>query len=278
MISTDSTSDLPKNLVEKYQIAVIPYRVVTEDGEFMDGVETETDGILSYLEEKQNHAHSQPPAVEDYEEYFAEQLTKAQYIIHIVIAKNTSKAYENALEASKTFDNVSVIDSGQMSSGMGLTVLCAAEYAANGMPADAIIKEMEQRKKQVKTSFVVTSTEYLARSGRISSKVNTLCQAFMIHPVIVLKNSSMKVGAVRVGKRVYAWKKYITSTLRRPHEIDKKILFITYSGLTDEELREIEKQVKKKVVFERVIYQKASSAIATNCGPGAFGLIFMRNS
>ena len=278
MISTDSTSDLPKNLVEKHQIAVIPYRVVTEDGEFMDGVETETDGILSYLEEKQNHAHSQPPAVEDYEEYFAEQLTKAQYIIHIVIAKNTSKAYENALEASKTFDNVSVIDSGQMSSGMGLTVLCAAEYAANGMPADAIIKEMEQRKKQVKTSFVVTSTEYLARSGRISSKVNTLCQAFMIHPVIVLKNSSMKVGAVRVGKRVYVWKKYIASTLRRQHEIDKKILFITYSGLTDEELREIEKQVKKKVVFERVIYQKASSAIATNCGPGAFGLIFMRNS
>ena len=146
MISTESASDLPKYLIEKYQIAVIPYRVFTEGGVFMDGEETETDGILSYMGERGKSVRSLSPEVADYEEFFAEQLVKAQYIIHIALAKNVSKAYENALEASRTFDNVIVIDSGHLSSGMGLMALCAAEYAANGMTNDSIVKEMEHVK------------------------------------------------------------------------------------------------------------------------------------
>lgn len=275
MISTDSASDLPKYLVEKYQIAVIPYRVVTEGGEFMDGVEAETDGILSYIGERGKKVRSEPPEVSEYEEFFAEQLIKAQYIIHIAFAKNASKAYENALEASKTFDNVIVIDSGHLSSGMGLMALCAAEYAVNGMTNEVLIKEMESIKKRVKTSFIVTDTEYLARSGRVSPQIHTFCKSFMIHPVIVLKDSSMKVGSLRIGTRDYAWKKYITSALDTRGEIDRRILFITYAGLTMEELNEIKEHAKRKVPFEHIICQKASPAVATNCGPGTFGLLFM---
>ena len=275
LISTDSASDLPKYLIEKHQIAVMPYRVVTEGGEFFDGVEAETDGILSYMGEKGRSVRSEPPETSDYEEFFAEQLVKAHHIIHIAFAKNVSRAYENALEASKTFDNVIVIDSGHLSSGMGLMVLCAAEHAANGMTNDAIVKEMERLKKRVKTSFIVTDTEYLARSGRVSQKIHALCKAFMIHPVIILKDSSMKVGSLRIGTRDGAWKKYIASALNTRGEIDKKVLFLTYAGLTIEELNEIKEQVTAKVPFEHIIFQRVSPAVATNCGPGTFGLLFM---
>lgn len=275
LISTDSTSDLPKYLLEKYQIAVMPFRVCTEGGEFLDGIEAETEGILSYMNEQGKSAQSEPPDVKDYEEFFAEQLTKAQYIIHISIAKHVSKGYERALEASKAFDNVLVVDSGHLSSGMGLMVLCAAEYAAEGMDTDVIVRELNPLKKQVRTSFIVSSTEYLARSGRISEKVDKLCQALMLHPVITLKKGSMKVGAIHIGRRHHVWKKYISSALNTLHEIDKKTLFITYAGLTNEELKEIEELVKSKVSFEKIIYQKASPAISTNCGPGTFGLLFL---
>lgn len=275
LISTESVCDLPKSLLEKYQIAVIPYRVVTADGEFLDGVETETDGVLSYMERKGNHAYSMEPDTEEYEEFFAEQLTKARSIVHIAMAQKVCKGYENALEASKTFDNVTVVDSGHLSSGLGLMVLSAVKYVAKGMSANAIAKELEYTKAQVRSSFIVTSTEYLARAGRLSSKINVFCQAFMFHPVIVLKDSNMKVGAIRVGTRDRAWKKYITSALRRGHGIDTKTLFITYVGLTIEELQEIEAQVKSEVSFEKIIYQKASPSIAANCGPGSFGLLFM---
>ena len=275
MIATDSTSDLPRHLLEKYQIATIPFHVCTDGGDFLDGVEVETDGILSRINAGEKHVRSQAPDVKDYEEFFAEQLTKAQYIIFISIARNVSRGYENASEAAKAFDNVMVMDSGHLSSGTGLLALCAAEYVTTGMSSEAIVKELEELKKRIRTSFIVTSTGYLARSGRISEKVDKLCQAFMLHPVIRLKNSSMKVGAIHIGTREYVWKKYVKSVFHVTHNIDKKTLFITYAGLTTEELKEIEEQVKKQISFENIIYQKASPAVSTNCGPGTFGLLFM---
>lgn len=275
LISTDSVCDLPSHLVEKYQIAVMPYLVITEGGKFLDGVETETEGVLSYIGEQGKKASSQAPSVADYEVFFAEQLTKAQRIVHITMAKKVSEGYANALEASKTFDNVVVADSGHLSSGMGLMALKASEYAAQGMTADMILEKIEGMKQWVNTSFIVDSTEYLARAGRISSKVNTLCRAFLLHPVLILKNSGMKVGSIRIGTRNYVWKKYIDATLGNGGNIDTNTLFITHAGLTREELGEIEKHAREKVSFTNVIYQKASPAISTNCGPGSFGLLFM---
>lgn len=275
MISADSVCDLPREMVERHNISIMPYRVVTEGGVFLDGVETETDGVLSYLEERNKRVSSEAPTVADYEEFFAEQLTKSQYIIHITMAKGVGLGYRNAKEASKTFDNVFVVNSGQLSSGMGLLVLRAAELAYDGMTADAIVNEIEKIKLKVKTSFIVNKTEYLARGGRISAKIDSICQAFMIHPVIVLKDNYMKVGAVRIGTRDSAWEKYIASILRSMDKVDKRILFITYAGLSFQELEKIEEQVTSKYSFEQVIIQKASPAISANCGPGSFGLLFM---
>ena len=153
MISTDSVCDLPRHLVEKYQIAVMPYRIITEGGEFLDGVEAETDGVLSYIGERGKKVRSEEPAVADYEDFFADQLSGAQRIIHITMAQKVSKGYANALEASKTFDNVMVVDSGHLSSGMGLMVLRAAEYAAAGMTADLLVEKMNGMKQCVNTSL-----------------------------------------------------------------------------------------------------------------------------
>lgn len=276
LISTESVCDLPKRFLQKHRIAVIPYRVKTEGGEFLDGIETQTDGILSYIEERGKQAWSEEPEVKDFEDFFAEQLTRAQYVIHISMAQNVCKGYEHAMEASQIFDNVRVVDSGHLSSGMGLLSLWAARLAADGMTADAIVKELEHLKKNVSTSFIVDSTEHLARVGRIPAKVDRICQALMLHPVITLKNSSLKVKAIHIGTRSFAWKRYIAAALNNANEIDQRILFLTYAGLTLEELKEIEEQVKSKVHFESVIYQKASPAISVNCGSGSFGLLFMR--
>ncbi len=273
LISTDSVSDLPGEMTDNARVAVMPYRVVTEGGEFIDGQETGTDGVLSYIRNGRR-AHSEAPGIAEYEAFFAEQLTKAQCVIHLTMSGKVSKGYENALEASKSFDNVEVIDTGHLSSGMGFIVLQAAAYAADGMSKEAVIEGIQQMRSHVRTSFIVDDTEYLLRAGRISPRINRICRAFMVHPVLVLKNSKMTVGAVMIGTQKTAWKKYIASALQNAGRIDKRLLFITYAGLSYEELQEIENMVRKKIAFERVIYQKASPAISINCGAGAFGLLF----
>lgn len=85
----------------------------------------------------------------------------------------------------------------------------------------------------------------------------------------------MKVGAIFAGTREIVRRSYIKSTLKNVQQIDRRMLFITYSGLSTEELKWIEEEVGKRIKFEKVIYQKASPAISTNCGPGCFGLLFM---
>lgn len=277
LISTDSVSDLPEDMTDSARVAVMPYRVVTEGGEFIDGQETGTDGVLSYIRSGRR-AHSESPTVAEYEAFFAEQLTKAQCVIHLTMSGKVSKGYENALEASESFDNVEVIDTGHLSSGMGFIVLRAAEYAASGISQEAVIEGIQRMRSQVRTSFIVDDTEYLLRAGRISPRINTICKAFMVHPVLVLKNRKMMVGAVKIGTQRAVWKKYIESVLDNEGRIDKRLLFITHAGLSCEELQEIEKTVRRKVTFDRVIYQKASPAIAINCGTGAFGLLFMLQS
>ena len=276
MISTDTTSDLPDYLIDENLAAVMPYRVKTEGGEFLDGVETETDGILAYMKERGEMAQSEAPKVSDYEEFFAEQLTKAQSVVHISMAESVSPGFANALEASKAFDNVMVIDSGQLSSGMGLMVLYALSCAAGGMGAGDIVQKLKAYKKQIQTSFIVSETGYLMQAGKISEKVHKLCQAFMLHPVVVLKNGRMKIKKIYVGRRKTAWKKYIASTFNKELHMDKKMLFITYAGLTNDELKEITKEVREKDAIENIIYQKASPAVAINCGPGTFGMLFAK--
>lgn len=275
MISTDSTSDLPKEMAEKFQIAVIPFHVRTQAGVFLDGVEAEADGVLDYINKGETDIRSEAAGVKEYEEFFAEQLTKTQYIIHLSIARYVGSGYDNAVEAAKAFDNVIVVDSGHLSSSMGIMAMYAATYAREGMSVEDIVSRVEKLKKKIHTNFIVASTEYLAMSGKISERINKICQAFMFHPVIELKKSNMKVGAIYVGTKEAAWNRYISFALKNRHAVDTRILFVTYAGLSNEELREIEQKVTEKVSFEKVIFQKASPAVASNCGPGTFGLLFM---
>ena len=84
------------------------------------------------------------------------------------------------------------------------------------------------------------------------------------------------MGSICVGTRAHTWNRYITSSLAAGREIDSKLLFITYAGLSSQELEMIEAQVRAKINFEKIIFQKASPAILTNCGPGSFGLLYMK--
>jgi DegV family protein with EDD domain len=277
MITTDSISDLPRNLIKTMKIPVLPYKVFTDKAVFSDGIEAEGDVILKYLEGKNTTARSEAPEPEVYEEFFAEQLSYAQHIIHIAMAKNSSKGYANASEAALSFYNVKVVDSGHLSSSTGLMVLKARELADSGIvDTDVIMRELEKYKAKISTSFVLDTTEYLYRGGRLNERAYKFCSAFMLHPVIVLKNSAMDVGRIIVGSKARYRKKYIEKTLSNPSEIDTSVLFITYVGMRKSEIEEVREEVLKHVKFEKIYLQKATSAIAVNSGSGTFGLLFAR--
>ena len=275
LVTTDSVCDLPKSLRKTFGISICPYYVLTDEGRFLDGRELKPDELLMHIG-KGRTGCSQPPEVEDYERFFAEKLTEAQNVIHISMARHVSEGYQNALEAAKSFENVTVVDSGHLSSSMGLAVLCAAYMAEHHAAKETIVEAVRRMERCISSAFIINSTHMMCQSGRISKRIQILCDALLLHPVLVLKKSKMVVGSMVMGNFSHAAKKYIRRTLQDTGNIDRRILFITYSGMDEKKLQYVRSLVEQYCPFERVYVQKASSAIASNCGPGSFGLLFMR--
>lgn len=277
MVTTDSVCDLPESLREEFNISVCPYYICTDQGRFLDELELKSDELLEHIAQGKT-GFSQPPHVEDYERFFAEKLTEAQNIVHITMAKHVSEGYNNAVEAAKSFENVTVIDSGHLSSSMGLSVLAAVSMAENHATKDEIVKAVDKLSRYISSAFIIDSTHMMCRAGKISKKVQILCDALLLHPIIMLRKSKMTVGSMAMGSFSHVTKHYIRKVLANAGSIDPRILIITYVGLSNQRLQYIQKLVKQHCPFERIYLQKASSAIASNCGPGSFGLLFMRKN
>ena len=159
---------------------------------------------------------------------------------------------------------------------MGLAVLCAAYLAEHHAAKEEIIESVKRLERFISSAFIISSTHMMCQSGRISKRIQILCDALLLHPVLMLRKSRMVVGGMVMGSFTHAAKKYVRKTLQNTGNIDRRILFLTYSGMDEKRLQYIQNLVRQYCPFERVYLQKASSAIASNCGPDSFGLLFLR--
>ncbi|MCR5451543.1 MAG: DegV family EDD domain-containing protein [Lachnospiraceae bacterium] len=276
MITTDSVCDLPEKMLAKTEILINNYHIITEKGEFLDGVETEAEGVLSYITTSGKNARSIAPDREGYEKFFADALTRAQQIIHITMSEGIGNGYNNAMEAASSFDNVKVIESGSLSTGLGLLVLYADRMITAGLQGDELINAIEKAKGKLVSDFIVGDTRFLAKGGQISKSIDSICRAFMLHPVLTCDSSGMKPRKIMAGRRERSWDKYITGAIEKINPKETDMVFITYAGLSYKEISEIRERLIKYIPARKVMVQKASPAIAVNCGPGSFGILYMK--
>ena len=275
-ITADCICDLPRDLLEKYQIRLMYLYVHTKEGRFCDLFEVTSDSILDYLQIEGNYAHSSTAEPSEYEHFFAEALQTAEHIIHITASSGLSNSYPNALQASKSFDNVTVIDSEHISSGYGLMVLRVAALAEDGKSIEEICEDTEKFKALVCSNFLVPGTEALYRNRKISGAVHKLCRSLSLHPVLHMAQKELKLWKIEVGNIKRARHRYVKKLMSRVKHMDQRILFLTYAGCTSRQLEEIMENVEKYARFEKVILQKASATISSNCGVGVFGLMYIK--
>lgn len=276
IITTDCVCDLPDALVEKFEIRQMYYYVHTNEGRFCDTKEISSDNLLNYLESNKNTAYSSPATVEEYESFLADVISEAEKVIHISMASKTSKGYERALTASKGFDNVTVIDSGHLSSGMGIIVLYAAKLAREGFGVEEITNKVKGMREKISTSFIIPTGENMYKNGKISKFVKVVCDTLYFHIVLSLSQSKLVVKNIEMGSIENSYKSYIKNELKNKNKIDKRILFITYAGCSIKQLEKIKIEVDKYVKFEKIIIQKCSATISSNAGIGTVGLAYIK--
>ena len=275
VITTECSADIPKVWKDELGIGVQTSYINTAHGRFCDVDEVATENVLAYLNGG-NKAYTEPASVEEFEKFFSDALSEAETVIHISVSSHIATAYNNAVEAAKGFDNVHVIDSMHVSSGMGLEVLFAAQLAKEGKSAEYILEKLEELRHLVNTSFVVASTESLYLNNRLSRRMHELCDNLNVRPVIGVLQGKMKVCGIKIGSFEHAYKSYIRGQLKNKKRIDNRILIITHAGCTVKQQELIAAEVKKYMEFDTVIFQKACATISSNCGLGCFGLLYMK--
>ena len=275
-ILTSSMSDLPESVRTKLQIVTIPYTVTTDDGVFLDNVDMDSEELVGYLGDEHRFVTSEPPTVDALLRLFSAELKKAHHLIYITLTTGNSREYSRVKEAAQTFGNVSVVNSECLSSATGIVAMVAARLAQQNQPVEKILSELEEVKKRIRCSFVIKSTDIMARRGHISPAINGLLNGLWLRPVLRMKNDKLGAGSFLMGTERKCYEKYILSELSGKVQPDTDFVFVTYVGMSEEDLLWIEKTVREKGRFKQIVFQKASAGIASNCGEGSFGLLYLQ--
>ena len=277
IITTDCTSDLPLEWMEEFGIRYQCNIVYIGGQGYRDHSEITADNLIDYMEkEKENKVYSVPPAVENYETFFASALAEANEVIHITVASGSGVVYSVCAEAAESFDNVHVVDSGHLSCGLGLMVLRAAQMAKDGYTVKEIIEDLETFKNKVSTSFMVPNANAMYRSGKVGKGLDWISTNFDMRVILKLSKGKISLGGIKIGRLERCRARYVKSQLKHHKKIDTRILFLDYAGVSMKEREKVKEEIAKYVQFDRIVEQKASASISCFCGGGTVALMFLK--
>lgn len=276
-ITCDSSADLTQELYNKNKISVIPFSITLGAKSFKDGTELSNEDMFEFFQNNKTLPKTSAINSFDYEEFFKAENTEDEGIIHLSISSKVSSTYNNAVEASKKFNNVYVIDSLSLSTGLGIQVLYACKLRDKKVPIAEAVELINKRREHVQISFIIDTLTYLHKGGRCSALAMIGATVLGIRPSIKVTNGKMTVGTKYKGKIHKILDKYILDTLSEFNNPDNDLCFLTYSSATSEMKEIAHNTLKEQANFKKVIDTTAGCTVATHCGPNTIGIIYYNN-
>ncbi len=275
-VLSDSTCDLSQELIEKYNIGIIPLYVNAGDKSYLDGVEIQPEQLYALVKEEGLTPGTAAVNIQTYLDVFSSYLKEYDAIVHFTISSSMSSCYQNACIAAEELGNVYVIDSENLSTGIGHLVLDAAQMVAESLEPAAIKATLDERKKKLDVSFVVDTLDFLRRGGRCSAVEAFGANLLKLHPCIQVRDGAMGVGKKFRGSMDKCYAEYIRVALAEPETIDTRRIFITDSGISDETRASLHELVASLLPFEEILHTQAGCTVSGHCGPGTMGVLFYR--
>ena len=275
-ITADSTCDLTEELVAERNITVVPLTVSCAGESYKDGTEIGPDVLYEKIAASGQLAQTSAVNVQDYLDVFGALLKQCDAIVHFTISSDMSACYQNACIAAAELGNVYVVDSRNLSTGIGHLVLDACDMAAAGTDPAVIQRTLEQKREKLDVSFVVDTLEYLRRGGRCSALAAMGANLLKLHPCIFVKDGAMGVGKKYRGSLRDCITAYVRDRLADMDSVDTGRIFITDSGVSQECRDAAEKAVREMGDFGQIIHTRAGCTVSCHCGPGTLGVLFYR--
>ena len=275
-ITSDSTCDLSQELLDKYDISLMPLTVIKDDKPYTDGITITTDEIFAHVAAGGDLCTTTAGSMGDYNEIFSKYSASYDALIHISLSSEISSSYQNACLAAEDFSNVTVIDSRNLSTGQGLVVLKACELALSGCDVEDIKNQLIDFTDKVEASFLIDQLGYMVKGGRCSTVAALGANLLNLKPCIEVKNGKMGVVKKYRGNYAKCLASYVKDRLANRDDLDRTHLFVTNTPISEECEKAVKEAVSEYADFENIYWTKAGCTISCHCGPGTLGVLFVR--
>lgn len=267
-IVTDSTCDLPQNLVETHNITIAPLYIQFGEEEFIDGVEMTREAFYDRLGSSPEQATTATPGIKKMVQIY-EALAEegATQILSIHISKALSATVDVARKAAHEASiPVTVMDSGQLSMGLGFLVLEAAQMARDGQPVPDILARLEESGQSIFVTAALDTLEYLRRSGRMNRIMAGIGSLLNVKPILKMNQGNPTSELVRTHKRAV---QRLLDLLRERSPLQDIALVHTNAPRAVSELWEEAQSFLSHP--EEPLKVNVTPVLGTHLGPGAIG-------
>ncbi len=274
-ISAESTIDLPKELLEKHDIHILPFTVILGERSAYDGDITPND-IFRFVKDTGKLPKTAAINQSQYFEHFTKLKKEYDAIIHLSLSSKISSSYQNAVNAAANVEKVRVIDSRSLSTGIALLAYYAEKLVKEGKTLDEVVNLVKERRNLDQTSFILEKVNFLYKGGRCSLLSFIGANLLGIKPQILVKEGAMKPGKKYRGNIKIATIKYVKDTLEQFNNPDLSQVFITYTT-ADKDLVDEIKEILKERGFENIEETTAGATITSHCGEHCLGILYLCN-
>lgn len=279
VITADSTCDLPRELIDKYDIKIIPLSILLGEKVYHDGVDIKPSDIYDFVEKTGELPKTAAVTPSEYHEVFKRFADDGKKIVHIGFSSALSSSYQNACVAAEEFERVYCVDSKNLCTAMGLLVLKACDYREKGMDAKRIADKVNRLVPKVSATFVLDGLEYLHKGGRCSSVAKFGANVLGIKPSIAVDTQTGRLDMAKKyrGKTELVYKQYITDRINEIKRIQPdRVVIANSGGVPADTIAFAKGMLEGRDKFEQVILADAGCTISSHCGPKTLAIFYIK--
>lgn len=275
VITADSTCDLSPELIERYNIRILPLTILLGDESYQDGVNFSPADMYVRYHADGTLPKTAAPSLQQFLDFFSPLVEAGYEVVHLDISAELSATYQIATMAAQELEGVYTVDSRMLSTGVGLLIIEGAECRDRGMGAAEIAEHLRSLTGKVDTSFVLDTLDFMWKGGRCSGIAALGANLLRLKPGLEMKDGKLGVFKKYRGSINAVYRQYITERLAgksvRPGHV-----FITEAGeIEPEVIEELEALIRQLIPVKEVHHTLAGCTVSSHCGPKCLGVLFI---
>ena len=275
ILSADSTCDLNSDLLERYGIETIALPVNLGDKACLDGIDVHTPDLFAYYKETGKLPTTSAPTPAYYEDFYQKWTGEGFEVVHLSISGEMTVTPNIARMAAENFPDVYPVDSRNVSSGMGMLAVYAAELRDQGLSAAEIADKVREQSKKVRTAFVISTLLYMYKGGRCTGVQMLGANLLNLKPCIEVQDGKMGVTKKYRGNLESVVCQMITDKLTNGEKLNPSRIMIAHYDAGEKVLAAAQKKIRELAPFQEIDINDTGCSVSVHCGPGTLGIIYM---